>query len=117
MNLSSEIIMEDSDLYLLLSNLIDNAITHIGIEKKIRIIIRDVLDTIMIQVRNSVDGTVISKDGTFLYMDRSEEHGYGLTTIKLLTDKYDGEFIIEQDGQEAVCSVFIPQKQQAPQQD
>lgn len=117
MNLSSEIIMEDSDLYLLLSNLIDNAITHIGIEKKIRIIIRDVLDTIMIQVRNSVDGTVISKDGTFLYMDRSEEHGYGLTTIKLLTDKYDGEFIIEQDGQEAVCSVFIPQEQQAPQQE
>lgn len=108
LNITQQISMEDSDLYLLLSNLIDNAIMHIGLEKTIRVIIREIKDTTMIQVRNSVNGTVINSDGKFINKAGNDSHGYGLSTIQTISDKYHGYFICEQESNEAVCSVFIP---------
>ncbi len=108
LNITQQISMEDSDLYLLLSNLIDNAIIHIGLEKTIRVIIREVKDTTLIQVRNSVNGTAINSEGQFISTAGSDRHGYGLSTIQTISDKYHGYFICEQDSNEAVCSVFIP---------
>lgn len=107
LNITQNISMEDSDLYLLLSNLIDNAIMHIGIEKTIRVTIREVKDTTMIQVRNSVNGDVINTDGKFIGTADNDRHGYGLKTIQTIAEKYDGYFVCEQDGNEAVCTVFI----------
>ncbi len=108
LNITQQISMEDSDLYLLLSNLIDNAIMHIGLEKTIRVLIREVKDTTLIQVRNSVNGTVINSEGQFISSVGSDRHGYGLSTIQTISDKYHGYFICEQESNEAVCSVFIP---------
>lgn len=108
LNITQMIAMEDSDLYLLLSNLIDNAINHIGIEKNIRVNIREVSDNTMIQVRNSVNGTVINSDGHFIHTAENDKHGYGLKTIQTIADKYHGYFICEQDGDEVSCTAFIP---------
>lgn len=75
LNITQTIAAEESDLYLLLSNLIDNAIQHIGLNKTIRVIAREINDTTMIQVRNSVNGTVIDTNGRFIsnYTNRSDE--------------------------------------------
>ena len=110
LNITHEIAMEDSDLYLLLANLIDNAIIHIGLGKTIRVNMREVGDTSMIQVCNSVNGTVINSEGHFIASASSDGHGYGLKTIQAIVDKYHGYYVCEQEGDEAVCSVFIPFK-------
>lgn len=110
LNITHVIAMEDSDLYLLLSNLIDNAIIHVGIGKTIRVNMREVRDTSLIQVRNSVNGTVINSEGHFIASTSSDIHGYGLKTVQAIADKYHGFFVCEQDGTEAVCTVFIPFK-------
>lgn len=110
LNITHVIAMEDCDLYLLLSNLIDNAINHIGIDKNIRVSIREIRENTMIQVRNSVNGTVIDTEGRFIASASSDVHGYGLKTVQTIADKYHGFFVCEQDGDEAVCTVFIPFK-------
>lgn len=109
LNITQTIAAEESDLYLLLSNLIDNAIQHIGLNKTIRVIIREINDTTMIQVRNSVNGTVIDTNGRFISNYTNDKHGYGLETVQSIANKYHGYFICEQDGDEVVCSVFLPQ--------
>lgn len=108
LNITQPIAMEDSDLYLLLSNLIDNAIIHVGLGKTIRVNIREVGDTSMVQVCNSVNGPVINPDGHFIASEGSDGHGYGLKTIQTIANKYHGYFVCEQKGNEAVCTVFLP---------
>lgn len=113
LNITHAIAMEDSDLYLLLSNLIDNAIIHIGLGKTIRVNMREVGTTSMIQVCNSVNSTVINSEGHFIASASSDLHGYGLKTVQTIVDKYHGFFACEQDGNEVVCKVFIPFKNTA----
>ena len=100
--------IENDDLYLLLSNLIDNAIQHIGIVKTIRIIIKEVQNTFMIQVCNSVNGRILDENGNFIHFSKDEKHGHGIRTIQTITNKYNGYFTSEQDGEEIICTVFIP---------
>lgn len=92
LNMTKDIHMKDSDLYLLLSNLLDNAITHIGIGKTIRVIIKEIKNTTMIQIRNSVNGKVIDSHGNFYNQNITDKHGYGIKTIQSITEKYDGTY-------------------------
>jgi sensor histidine kinase regulating citrate/malate metabolism len=62
----------------------------------------------MVQVSNSVNGTVVNSDGQFITSANDDRHGYGLKTIQAIANKYHGYFICEQDGNEVVCTVFIP---------
>ena len=100
LNITQPLAMEDSDLY--------HAIIHIGLGKTIRVNMREVRDTSMIQVCNSVNGIVINSEGYFISSAGSEGHGYGLKTIQTIADKYHGYYVCEQKGNEAVCTVFIP---------
>ena len=100
--------IETSDLYLLLSNLVDNAIQHIGIGKTIRVTIKEVQNTFMIRVCNSVDGKILDENGDFIHSSQNEKHGHGIRTIQTITNKYHGHLICEQDGEEIICTVFIP---------
>ena len=102
--------MDDMDLSLLLANMLDNAIIHIGIEKSIHVMIREQADMMMVQVANSVNGPVLDQNGNFMNHSSSEGHGYGLKTIELVLKKYDGEFLKQQRGDEIVCTAFIPYK-------
>ena len=110
-NLTKDVQMEDSDLYLLLSNLIDNAIIHIGIKKIIRINMREVKDMTMIQIINSVDGPTVDVNGNFLNKKQNESHGYGLMTVRLLVQKYHGYFMAEQDGVDISCTIMLPRSE------
>lgn len=112
LNITQNINMDDSDLYLLLSNILDNAIAHIGLNKTIRITMKEVKDTTMIQIRNSVNGTIIDENGEFYQKDKTEFHGYGIQTIQTITKNYSGNLIFSQEGDELICTVFLPLKKQ-----
>ena len=110
LNITKEIRMDSDDLFLLLSNLIDNAFVHIGLERTVRLIIKENDSRMMIQVRNSTDRRVIDENGQFIKNLNSDYHGYGLMTIRILVNKYQGDFIAYQDLDEVVCTVYLPVK-------
>jgi hypothetical protein len=84
-NLTKPLEMEDSDLYLLLSNLLDNAIKHIGIKKRITVDIRETNDLCIIIISNSIDHSIINPT-----LQKEDGHGFGISTIERIVKRYDG---------------------------
>lgn len=107
LNITHDIDMEDSDLYLLLSNLLDNAIEHIGMLKHIRVEMNDVGKMFRIKISNSVDHPVLDEKGNFISAGNDPEHGYGIKTVESIINKYDGFVSYNEDQKELIASVMI----------
>ena len=107
LNITHEIAMEDSDLYLLLSNLLDNAIEHIGILKKIRVEMNDVEKMFKIKITNSIDHPVLDNRGNFISASSDPEHGYGIITIDKILNKYDGFVSYTEVNNDLVATVML----------
>lgn len=82
-NMTRGIDMDDADLYLVMSNVLDNAIKHIGIYKKIEVIIHEINDMCLIEVTNSIDHYAETDENSLSL------HGYGIATINRVMDRYD----------------------------
>ncbi|MDO4198527.1 MAG: GHKL domain-containing protein [Erysipelotrichaceae bacterium] len=106
LNVVSEIKIDDDDLILILSNLLDNAIEHIGIEKKMIVEMKDVNEMFMIKITNSIDLPVLTDKGTFINENR-EGHGYGIRTVRMLVEKYDGFINFVQDSDNFTATVLL----------
>lgn len=100
--------IDASDLCLIISNLMDNAVQHIGLRKIIRVTLLEVNEMLMFRVVNSVDRVVVDQDGNFIRKNVSEGHGYGLLTAKHLLNKYNGVFIAEQQLDDVSVAAFVP---------
>lgn len=101
--------MDEGDLYLLISNILDNAIMHIGMEKKIRVEINQQAEMAVISVTNSTDELIANVDGGF----RDESYinkGFGIKTIQEISDKYNTISSFSQNGYEFTCSTLLPVK-------
>ena len=107
-NLTHPIKMEDDDLYLLLANLLDNSIEHIGIKKRIYVEIYDVKQMLMIRVTNSIDIHVLDHDGKIITQSHGEQHGYGIKTIETVLEKYDGFFSYMEKEDNFIATVMLP---------
>ena len=83
---------------MLLSNLLDNAIQHIGMEKNIRLTMNTQANFLRVSVVNSVDRQVLDEDGNMIRFNDKKSHGYGIGTIKEIVKKYDGIFEFRQIG-------------------
>ena len=96
--------IEDSDMYLMMSNLLDNAMEHIGQKKQILLEIQDQGSMLMIRITNSADADTSFSENS----QKDAEHGYGLKTIKRIVEKYDGtaEFRKEEDCY--IAAVLLP---------
>lgn len=81
-NMTKDIDMDEADLYLVISNVLDNAIKHIGIYKKMEVTIREKNDMCFIEVSNSIDRPVE------INADRNNKHGYGILTINRIMERY-----------------------------
>lgn len=96
----------DVDLYILISNLLDNAIQELSIhpsliqEIEILLTIEEAFQ--IIKIRNPLSQTKTLKTEKI----DSENHGIGLSIIKKLVKKYDGEMLIHQDAYFEVKIVF-----------
>ena len=106
-NIPSPIPMEDADIYLLLSNLLDNAIQHIGIRRKISVEIISLEDRLSFRVINSADIKVLDSNNSIKYRP-SEKHGYGIMTVRTLLSKYGGTLYLDQDDEYFAALAYIP---------
>lgn len=107
LNINHDINMEDSDLYLLLSNLLDNAIQHIGMLKQIRVEMNDVEKMFKIKIINSIDHPILDYKGNFVSYSKDPEHGYGIRTVDNILKKYDGFISYYEDNTNFAATVIL----------
>jgi sensor histidine kinase regulating citrate/malate metabolism len=100
--------IEKTDLELVLSNLIDNAIEHIGLERHITVAIGIVHSSFQIRIINSIDHSVLDSDHHFKPSASSSEHGYGVDTIEQIVKEYHGSLYYCEDGFNLTAQVLLP---------
>lgn len=106
--------MQNKDIALLLSNLLNNAIE--ACEKtegqkyiKIKLMLED--NKLILSVKNSCNGKIIRKDTQFETSKESdiENHGYGLKNVIKVIEDYKGDYAVRTAENQFYISVCIPQ--------
>ena len=114
----SELPIDDEDLVVILSNLLDNAIE--ACEKckgkktiKMKFMIED--DILILSVKNTSPGTLIIRKGQIETSKRlrSDEHGIGIRNIKKAIEKYGGTYSIKNMDDEFYFAIVFPIKRTA----
>lgn len=102
----------EADLYSLFGNMIDNAIEAVSkidnAEKRnINLIVRNIKNYVSIAVENFYEGNInLDNNGLPLTTkNNTDYHGYGFKSIKMIVEKYNGDFKIS-IGKE-IFSVYI----------
>ena len=109
----------EADLYSLFGNMIDNAIEAVtkieDVNKRsISLIVRNALSCTSIFISNYYQGKIILDNNGMPKTTKANNgyHGYGLKSIKLIVDKYDGDFKIDiKDSIFMIQILFTEQKQ------
>lgn len=97
---------DEIDIYSVFCNLMDNAkeaTEQISDETK-RVISLvcsgDMIDFVRIRITNYYSGTIESEDGLpATTKQKSELHGFGLKSVKIIAEKYNGKMQISADGE------------------
>lgn len=110
-NLKKEIDINDSDLYLLLSNSIDNAFIHCGENKILQISIQEIKNYCKITIINSIDYPVLNSNNHFIHKSFGE-HGYGFKTIQDILVENNGTLSLNQQNNQFILSMLLPLKTQ-----
>jgi sensor histidine kinase YesM len=110
----SQLRMDDEDIVTILSNLLDNAVE--ACKKcdsgkriiKLKLVNEDGM--IKIGVRNTFHNPVRYENGEIKSTKkiRTEEHGIGIKNIIEAVEKYNGSYVIRNDGEEFYFSIVIP---------
>lgn len=109
----------EADLYSLFGNMIDNAIEAVtkieDVNKRsISLIVRNALSCTSIFISNYYEGKIILDNNGMPKTTKLNNgyHGYGLKSIKLIVDKYNGDFKIDiKDSIFMIQILFTEQKQ------
>ena len=105
--------IQDMDLCTIYGNLLDNAIEasrklEVG-EGEILLRTEQVNQFILIEVLNSRSGEVIEKNGQFVTTKQAKVgHGIGLSSVRQVVHKYDGEVLIDYNDTTFKVQIFIP---------
>ena len=108
MNYTNPPAIPDDDMYLILSNLLDNAIKHIGVFGKIEFTVKDIGDHIGIRIANSIDHPVVDTDGNFLHQSFTLNHGLGINMVKRAVEKNNGTLSFFEEQGMLVAAVLLP---------
>lgn len=106
-NIDNDIILSDDDLTLLLINILDNAIDHIGKGKRIEVTIKKADSRLLIRVCNSIDEE-IPLTGNLYKIPENTNNGYGVKTIQKIVKKYNGVLDYSQDYNILTCAISLP---------
>lgn len=100
--------VETSDLYLLIGNILDNAVEH-SIESEIKFSIYKEGGFIIIRTENYIIQNNQSNIKTLIASIRKQNqgHGFGITTIKDICKKYRGMAFFEEQGEIFVVTACI----------
>ena len=107
LNITRPIPMKEDLLALLLSNILDNAIQHIGKGKQILLEMKFVSVGFRIRVINSIDGHVLDDTNHFIKHRREKYHGYGMDTIEEAVKASYGKLYLKEQGNCVVVTVLI----------
>lgn len=104
---------DESDLIIILSNLLNNAIEaceKIKGEKIIKMKFIREETQIILSVQNTYNGTIFDTSGEFqtTKIYKAAEHGLGLKNIISQIEKYSGSYVINYDEKEFLFSILIP---------
>lgn len=99
---SNDIKIDSYDLTVVLGNLLDNAIEAVQsemiINKWIAISIRESKGILKLSIKNPYNGLIKKQKNTFLSIKREGHHGYGLSNVEKVVQKYGGTFAISTDN-------------------
>lgn len=84
-----EPLLSEDEIYMLLTNLLDNAIDHIGSGKEILVSISSDEEEFAISVRNSIDGKILDSSGQ-MPASKRPGHGYGMMTVRNVVNRHHG---------------------------
>lgn len=105
--------MSQMDLCSVLGNCIDNAVEYVeNIEDKQKRIIQVALfrqgSMIVLRVKNYFDGKLeYNGENVVTTKENKLDHGYGLKSIRMITEKYGGNMkIVTEDGWFTLCLLF-----------
>jgi sensor histidine kinase regulating citrate/malate metabolism len=93
--------MEDIDMCNLISNLLDNAIEAViklpEEQRKIDVKMGEKKGYFIVKCQNPFNGEYINYNKGYFAStkENKKDHGYGIKIIREITEKYDGEFLIE----------------------
>ena len=89
------------DMNVILGNLLDNAMENVsgeaGQELQIEAVLEYIEGLLRIEVVNTFAGS-ISKDGDKILSHKGEGHGFGLSNVKKITEKYSGYMMTENES-------------------
>ena len=110
-NEMADLWMDDEDVVVILSNLLNNAIEACEKceEKTVKMKLMKESDDIIISVRNTYNGEIVMK-GDEIQTSKNDkaEHGLGIKNVIEAVEKYGGSYSINHDDKEFAFSICIP---------
>lgn len=109
---------KEGDLYSFFGNILDNAINAVSSmenkdKKCIGVNIHQIEKFIAIKVDNYFSGEIdLSDDGLPLTKKDKNYHGFGMQSIKMITEKYGGTLNVEIDGDIFTLNIMFPVSKQ-----
>lgn len=98
--------INENDLTILLTNILDNAIRHTEGKKEILFEIYKKNGFLMIVCTNSMPHQILDKSGN-IKINHSSKNGYGVKSINKIVKKYDGSIKYSQSEDTLACSIAI----------
>ncbi len=92
--------IKDEDMIVILSNLLDNALEHcITLENKEKLIVLNIKqqEKLKIVIRNPIESEVVVKDRVIKTTKPGNNHGIGLSNVRDIVEKYNGNIYIDTD--------------------
>lgn len=107
--------MQDSDIYSLFGNLLENAFNAVrGLEEGLRTIdlaIRRHGELLSISIRNCYEGTVTMENGRPVSPGNPRYHGFGTKSIAAIVSKYDGTVSFRANSGTFSVNILFPLKE------
>lgn len=101
--------INDIDISILLSNLLDNAIIGCNLDNPyIELIISHKKSLTFISVKNSITGSVLTNNPDLkTNKPNKKEHGYGIKSIKDIADKYEGSVDFREENGNFISEIWL----------
>lgn len=106
---------DSMSLYFLFANAIDNARAGAGAvtvpdKRMVDVSLKQFGDSVIIHVWNYFNGELTIKDGLPVSSNASSGHGFGLKSIKMLVDKFEGAMEARPEGDVFHLNIILPLK-------
>ena len=98
--------INENDLTILLTNILDNAIRHTEGKKEILFELYKKNGFLMIVCTNSIQHQILDESGNII-INHSSKNGYGVKSINKIVKKYDGSIKYSQSEDTLACSIAI----------